>query len=196
MPKLLIPRNKYLASGIHIGMKRKTKGMKKFIYRIRPDGLAIIDLQKIDERIRVAAKFLARCKNILLATRKAIAYAPFKKLGEIIGAKVVTGRFLPGTLTNPQLDEFCEPDVILISDPIIDDQALTEAVKARVPIVAFCNTVHEINNLDLIIPMNNQSKKSIALACWLLAREILKERGKIKSYKEFKYSLEDFLKEE
>ncbi len=193
MPKLLLPKQQYLSSGIHIGMKVKTENMKKFIYKVRGDGLAIIDLKKIDERIRVAAKFLARAKKILLVSRKAVAYRAIKKLGEIIGAKVITGRFPPGMLTNPNLEEYFEPDVILISDPIIDEQALEEAVKAQVPIISFCNTIHETKFIDLIIPMNNQGRKSIALACWLLAREILKERGEIKSNKEFKYKLEDFM---
>lgn len=193
MPKLLLPKQQYLASGIHIGMKLKTKGMKKFIYKIRGDGLAIINLKKIDERIRVAAKFLARAENKLLVSRKAVAHQAIRKLGELIEAKVVTGRFPPGMLTNPNLEEYFEPDIILISDPIVDEQALEEAVKAQIPIISFCNTIHETKFIDLIIPMNNQGRRSIALVCWLLAREVLKEKGEIKSNKEFRYKLEDFM---
>ena len=194
MPQqFLVPKKRYLASGIHIGMKQKTKDMKEFIYKIRGDGLAILDLQKIDERIRVAAKFLARCKNIVAAGRRAIVHKPLQKFGEIVGAKVVTGRFLPGMLTNPKLEEYTEADVVFISDPITDEQALNEAVKARVPVVALCDTINETKNVDLIIPCNNKGRKSLALIYWLLAREILKERGEIKTNASFKYTVEDFM---
>jgi len=192
--KLLIPKKNYLASGIHIGMKSKTSDMRKFIYKIRTDGLAIMNLRKIDERIRVAAKFLARKKKILIASRKCPVEEGLKKFAELIGAKLALGRFLPGTLTNPNLDEYYEADVVFVLDPMIDTQAMDEAVKAGIPIVAVCNTFNETRNVDLIIPANNKGKKSVALLLWLLAREILKERGEIKKYSEFKYKLEDFEK--
>lgn len=191
--KLLVPKKSYLASGIHFGSKRKTKDMKKFIYRIRPDGVAIFDLEKIDERIKVAAKFLARAKKILVASRKPIAKSAIEKFGEIVGAKVVAERFPPGMLTNPKLDIFYEPDVVLIVDPIIDEQALSEAIKASIPLVAICDSMHETRGIDLIIPANTRSRKSLAFLFWLLAREVLKERGKIKSDKDYKFSIKDFM---
>jgi len=194
--KLLISRQEYLASGIHIGMKQRTKDMKEFIYKIREDGLTVLNLRKVDERIRVAGKFLARNEKILVVSRKSVAFESMKKFGEIIGAKVIVGRFMPGTLTNPAYKDFFEADVIFIIDPLIDYQALREAVKARVPIVAVCDTFNETRDIDLIIPANNKGKKALATLFWLLAREILKEKGKIKSDSEFKYKIEDFAKEE
>ena len=103
---------------------------------------------------------------------------------------------MPGTLTNPSYKKYFEADVILITDPLIDYQALKEAVKARVPIIAICDTFNETRNIDLIIPANNKGKKALATLFWLLAREILKERGEIKSDSEFKYKITDFAKEE
>ena len=52
--KFLVPRDVYLKSGIHIGTKFRTKYMEQFIYKTRPDGLSVLNLQKIDERIRIA----------------------------------------------------------------------------------------------------------------------------------------------
>jgi small subunit ribosomal protein S2 len=190
--KLLIPRQEYLASGIHIGMKQRVADMKEFIYKVRPDGLAVLNLRKVDERIRVAAKFLARCSKIMVVSRKLIAHEAIKKFGEIVGAEVVAGRFYPGTLTNPNFKKYFEADVILIVDPLVDYQALEEAVKAKVPIIAICDTFNETKNVDLIIPANNKGKKALATLFWLLAREVLKERGNIKSDSEFKYKVEDF----
>ncbi len=192
MTKLLIPREKYLASGIHIGLKERVADMREYIYKIRPDGLAIMNLRKIDTKIRIAAKFLARCKKILVVGRKQIAHDPIKKFGEIVKCEVVTGRFMPGTLTNPNFKKFFEADVVVLVDPLIDYQALKEAVNARIPIVAVCGTFNETKNVDLIIPANNRSKKSLALLFWLLAREILKERKEIESDEQFDVEIEKF----
>jgi small subunit ribosomal protein S2 len=196
MPRMLLTKQQYLASGIHIGMKQRTKDMKEFIYKIRPDGLAVLNLRKIDERIRVAAKFLARQKNIIVVGRKSVAQDAIKKFGELVGAKVIVGRFMPGMLTNPSYKNYFEADVMLVVDPAIDVQALKEAVAARIPVVAFCDTVNQISDVDLVVPMNNKGKKSLATVFMLLAREVLKERNQIKSDSEFKYSLKDFGAEE
>jgi len=193
MPKLLIQRQEYLETGIHIGTKQKTKDMKEFIYKIRPDGLSIMNLKKTDNRIRVAARFLSRMKNILIASRKQVHRKAVKKFVEIVGGKAIIGRFIPGMLTNPSLEDFYEADVVFVLDPVADIRAIEEAIKARVPIIAVCNTGNETKHVDLIIPANNKAKKSVALILWLLAREIQKERGLIKSNNEFKYTVNDFL---
>ena len=49
-----------------------------------------------------------------------------------------------------------------------------------------------ITSLILVIPVNNKGRKALALTYWLLAREILKEKGQIKSDEQFQYSVEDF----
>jgi small subunit ribosomal protein S2 len=189
---LLISRQKYLAAGVHIGMKSKTKDMRKFIYKIREDGLAVLNLSLLDERIRVAAKFLAKANKILVVGRKENAWKPIKKFAETVGCDYVIGRFMPGTLTNPNYEKFLEPEVILLTDPLSDRQALKEAVKARIPVIAICDTFNETKNIDIVIPSNNKGKKALATIYWLLAREILKERKKIKKNEDFKYTVEDF----
>ena len=190
--KLLIPREKYLAAGIHIGMKQRTKDMMEFIYKVRTDGLSVLNLKKIDDRINIAAKFLAKNQKILIVGRKGASHKAVKKFAEVIGAESVIGRFLPGTLTNPNFRKFFEADVVILSDPLIDYQALKEAVSARIPVVAIADTFNETRDIDFIIPANNKSNKSFAVLFWVLAREILKEKGQIKSDEEFQYKLEDF----
>lgn len=189
MPEeLLISKQDYLSAGIHIGMKSRTKDMKKFIYKIREDGLAVLDLKTLDERIKIAAKFLAGMDKMLVVGRKLNSHGPIKKFCEVVGCDYVIGRFMPGTLTNPSYKKFVEPDVVLLTDPLSDYQALKEALDSRIPIVALCDTFNETRNIDFVIPCNNKGRKSLALIYWLLAREILKNRGE----KEFKYKLEDF----
>jgi small subunit ribosomal protein S2 len=192
--EFLIPKEKYLASGIHIGMKQRTKQMEPFIYKVRSDGLAVMNLKLIDERIKIAAKFLANSKKILIVSRKSIAHQAIEKFSEIVGAKSISGRFMPGMLTNPDYENFYEVDIVFVVDPMADYQVLDEAIHARVPVVAICDTFNETGDVDFIIPANNKGIRSLTLLFWILAREILKERGEIKSDEEFKYKLEDFAK--
>jgi small subunit ribosomal protein S2 len=189
---LLVPKQDYLSAGIHIGMKSRTADMKKFIYKVREDGLAVLDLKTLDDRLRVAAKFLADKKKILLVGRKLNSHLPIRKFAESVKADFIIGRFMPGTLTNPNYEKFMESDVVFLNDPLSDYQVLKEALDSRVPIVALCDTFNETRNIDIVIPCNNKGKKSLGLIYWLLAREISKNRGE----KEFKYKLEDFTEKE
>jgi small subunit ribosomal protein S2 len=193
MQKLLIDRNEYLASGLHIGTKQVSERMKKFIFQVRRDGLSVFDIKKIDERVRIAAKFLAKREKILVVARKTIAHTAVEKFAELIGAKAVVGRYIPGTLTNPNFKEFYEADVLVVTDTFTDRQAILDAVKTRIPIVAICDGSSDVKNVDLIIPANNKGRKAIATLYWLLGREILKERGEIKTNSEYKVEVKDFI---
>lgn len=191
--EMLIEKEKYLENGVHIGTSSKTKDMKKFIYKVMANGLTVMNLSLLDERIRIAAKFLARHKKLLVVGRR--IEKPINTFAQAVGATAVTGRFMPGSLTNPSFESFFEPDVIILSDPFIDKQALTEAVSIRIPIVSLCNTFNQTSYIDLVVPCNNKGKKSIALVYYLLAREILKERGEIQKNEDFKLTLEDFMEQ-
>ena len=57
--ELLVANDEYLKSGIHIGTKFKTKYMERFIYKTRPDGLSVLNIQQIDARIKAAVNLLA-----------------------------------------------------------------------------------------------------------------------------------------
>ena len=189
---MLVNKTDYLTAGVHIGMKSCTPSMKDFVYKIRDDGLAVFNLQKVDERIAIAAKFLAKFDRIMVVSRKENAFTPINKFAEEVGAKAVAGRFSPGTLTNPSYKEFYEPEVMFIVDPMLDEQAIKEAKKRRVPVVAFVDTFNTTRDIDLVIPMNNNGKKALSLVFWILAREILKHRGEIKKDEEFKPQISDF----
>lgn len=177
--ELLLQLDKYLASGIHIGTHICTAFMKPFVYRVRSDGLYILDVRKIDERIRIAGKFLARYDGQKIAAVSARLYGhkPVQKFCEYVGCRAYTGRFLPGTFTNPSLKWYFEPEVVLITDPRADSQALREASEIGVPIVALADTDNKTEFVDLIIPVNNKGRKSLALVYWLLARQVLREKG-------------------
>ena len=140
--ELLVPLEAYLSAGVHIGTHSCTKHMERFVFKVRPDGLYIIDIRRTDERLRIAAKFLARYEpeSILAVAARQYGHRPVQRFAEFVKARAIVGRFIPGTLTNPKLEWFVEPEVIVITDPRTDDQALTEALEVGIPIVAFAST--------------------------------------------------------
>ena len=191
---MAIPEETYMTSGAHIGTRQKTADIKDFIYKVRNDGLYIIDVKKTDERIKTAAKFISKYNpdNILIVSVRQYGQKPIRKLSEHTGIQVLDGRFRPGTLTNPSSKSFLEPELLILTDPLADAQALHEAENIGIPVIGLCDTNNETKYLDLVIPTNNKGRRALALVYWLLTREILKSQGKIKSYTDFKPVVEDF----
>ncbi len=189
---MLVEKTEYLTAGVHIGMKSCTPYMKQFVYKVRDDGLAVFNLQKVDNRIKIAADFLSKFEKIMIVSKKDNASTAIKSFAEVVNGKAISGRFLPGTLTNPSYKGFYEPDVVFVADPLIDDQAIKEAKRKRIPVVALCDTFNIVRDIDVIIPVNNNGKKSLALIFWIMAREILKNRKEIKKDTDFKKTIKDF----
>ncbi len=194
MEEYLVPLDQYLAAGIHIGTQQKTQDMKKFIYRVRQDGLYVLDVRKTDERLRVAGKFLAKFEpdSVLAVSVRLYGQKPVKKFGEVTGARAIPGRFLPGTMTNPRVKNFFEPDVLVATDPRADHQAMKEAIEIGIPVVALVDTENFLSYVDLAIPTNNKGRKALALIYWILAREVLYNRKVIETREDFKLTVEDF----
>ena len=192
--ELLLPQDTLLSAGVHIGTRMRTKDMEQFIYRVRADGLFVLDVKKTDERIRVAAKFLARFdpSKIAAVAGRLYGQSPVEKFCEVIGATPIVGRFIPGMLSNPLYPNRLEPNVIIVSDPKADVQAVKEAAKIGVPVIALCSTDNDFSFVDLVIPTNNKGRRALAVIYWLLARQILRERGEIASDGDPIQSIEDF----
>ena len=195
--ELLIDSNEYLKSGIHIGTKFKTKYMKEFIYKTRPDGLSVLNLKKIDERIRVAAKMISQyeAKDILFISRRENGWKALKLLKKLTGINVICGRYPPGILTNTNLETFIEPKLLIVWNPWPDKNAGQDASKAGIPIIALCDTNNESNNLDLVVPANNKGKKSVGLVVYLFAREFMRNKGILRTEEDLPISLEEFTEE-
>jgi len=191
---LLLPQDTLLSAGIHIGTRMKTKDVEPFIYRVRPDGLFVLDIQKTDERIRIAAKFLARFEPSKIAAVAARLYArtPVERFCEVTGATPLIGRFIPGLLSNPLYPDRIEPSIVIVSDPRADGQALRESSTVGIPAVALCSTDNEFRSVDFVIPTNNKGRRALAVIYWLLARQILREKGEIPPDGDLSLSIDDF----
>jgi len=195
--KFLVPQDVYLKSGIHIGTKFRTKYMNQFIYKTRPDGLSVLNLQKINERIEIAASMLAQFapEDLLIVSRRENGWKAVKMFGKLTGARVFAGRYPPGILTNSNLDNFIEAKIILVTDSWPDRNAIKDALKIGIPVIALCDTNNQTNNIDLVVPCNNKGKKSLGLLFYILTKEYMRRRGMIKSDKEFEAKIDDFTEE-
>ncbi|MEM4026478.1 MAG: 30S ribosomal protein S2, partial [Sulfolobales archaeon] len=167
--ELLVPVEVYLSAGVHIGTYTANKYLERFVFRVRSDGLYIFDVRKIDERIRLAGKFIARYdpQGVVAVGGRQYSFKPVEMFAKMIRGRAVLGRFIPGTFTNPYLSTYIEPEIVVISDPRIDTQALTEAIEVGIPIVAFASTDAKLSGIDLVIPGNNKGRKSLALLYYL-----------------------------
>ena len=180
-------KDKIIASGIRVGTVVKTKFMIPFITQSNPEGFYLLDLDITLNRIQTAGRFIKKfdMSKVIVCSGSNLSKTAIEKFCEITSAKMMFGRFMPGTLTNPSLPFYSEPQLVIISDPQIDTQAVTEATNAGIPVIGISNTDNITSQLDLIIPANNRGRQSIATIYWLLAGEI---DPSVKS----KYQIEDF----
>ncbi|MFH1064267.1 MAG: 30S ribosomal protein S2 [Candidatus Woesearchaeota archaeon] len=192
--QLLVPIDQYLKAGIHIGTKFKTRYMENFIYKTRPDGLYVLNLQKIDERIALASKFISKYtpEDIIITCRRENGWKPVQMFSKVTGVRVFPGRYPPGILTNTNLDNFIEAKVLLVVDAWPDRNVMRDAIKVGVPVVALCDTNNQTNNIDLVIPCNNKGKKSLGLFFHILATQYMRERGMLDRNKELEMTADDF----
>lgn len=195
--ELLVTTDQYSKAGIHIGTKFKTKHMSNFIYKIRPDGLVIMNLEKIDERIKIATDFMSRYnpEDIVVVGKRENAWRPLKLFSKLTGITVFAGRYAPGTLTNLDFKDFTEFKLMIIVDAWLDKNAVDDAKKVGMPIIALCDTNNNASDVELVVPCNNKGRKALGLTFWLFAREYLRKRDLLQKGVEPDISMEEFFED-
>ncbi|MGY8702410.1 MAG: 30S ribosomal protein S2 [Candidatus Poseidoniales archaeon] len=175
----LVSEETYELYAVHIGTQQKSADMKQFISHVRSDGLYLLDLEITDGRIRTIATFINmyEADRLMVVSARQYGQRPARKFAEAIGGISAVGRFIPGSLTNPILPSYREPELLFVTDPAADQQALSEAVNSGLPIIGICDANNNLRNVDLALPANNKGRRSLALIYWLIAREVLKQRG-------------------
>lgn len=183
-----------LSTGIRIGTLVKTKSMAQFVSRTQANGLHVIDVSKTLNRIDAAAKFVSRAEmgRVVVYSAREYAKTPVDKFCEATGAVALTGRFMPGTFTNPLFPRHLDPEIVVVADPAVDYQALDEASKLGIPVVAICDTDNVTANVDIVIPANNRGRSALAAIFWLLARYVLLRSGVLSSDQQMKFTIKDF----
>jgi len=180
--ELLIPLDDYVKTGIHLGTKVITPDMKPFVYRRRADSIGVLNTSLIDEYIKKAIKLISGYspEQIILVCKREAGWEAGKLFSKATGIKMFGKKYPAGMMTNIQLEEFYEPELVIVCDSWVDRNALSEAKKTNKKIIMLCDTNNYIKNVENIIPCNNKSGKSLGLVFYLLAQEYNK-KNKIKT---------------
>lgn len=175
---------KILAAQLHIGSKDVDYQMDTYVWKKKPrnEGSSVINIRKFWEKLVLAARAIVAVENP--ADVCAISCQPqgqraVLKFARYTGATAIAGRFTPGSFTNQIQSAFKEPRLIILTNPIVDHQAVTESAFVNIPVIAFCDPGTPLRYIDIAIPANNRGTKSIGLMWWFLTREVLRLRGEI-----------------
>ena len=171
-----------ITAGCHLGSKRVTKQMKRYVYKCREDGVYIFNVEKIYEKIHVAARVIAsipESDTVISVCGRPAGQRAVYKFGQFTKSHAVAGRWTPGMLTNQITKKFIEPRLLIVTDPRQDYNALVESSYVNIPVIAICNTDNNLTYVDCAIPCNNRQKRSLAMIYWLLTKEVLKLKGEI-----------------
>ena len=171
-----------ITAGCHLGSKRVTKQMKGYVYKCREDGVYIFNVEKMYEKIQVAARVIAsipESETVISVSGRPAGQRAVYKFGQFTKSHAVAGRWTPGMLTNQITKKFIEPRLLIVTDPRQDYNALVESSYVNIPVIAICNTDNNLTYVDCAIPCNNRQKRSLAMIYWLLTKEVLKLKGEI-----------------
>ncbi len=186
----LVPLETYIKAGSYIGTKVIMPNMRQFVYKRRNDGIAIINTNIIDEKLREAIKFISSYKpeDWILVCKREAGWRAAKLFSELTGVRAFTKKYPAGIITNIALPNFFEAEMIFICDPWLDKNALNDAINVKKQVVGICDTNNLSNGINVVITANNKSSKSLGLILWIIAREYIKARGidkKIPDVEEF-----------
>ncbi|MEK6850231.1 MAG: 30S ribosomal protein S2 [Nanoarchaeota archaeon] len=175
---MLVPIEDYLKASIHLGTRVITPDMRSYVYRRRADGLAVFNTTLLDEKIKSGAEYLSKFapEDIILVCKREAGWKAAKKFAETLNIRAFTKKYPAGILTNSNLENFTEAELIFICDPWLDKNALQDANRVNVPVLSICDTNNFAQGITHIVPGNNKSAKSLGMIFYLLTKLYIEMR--------------------
>tara|TARA_Y100000310_G_scaffold268572_1_gene281232 strand:- start:1281 stop:2105 length:825 start_codon:yes stop_codon:yes gene_type:complete len=176
--ELLVPLDDYVKTGIHLGTKVITPDMQKYVYRRRADSIGVLNTGLIDDQIKKAIDFMTGFapEEIVLVCKREAGWQAAKLFQTATGIDAYTKKYPAGMMTNTIIEEFNEPELVIVCDSWIDRNALKDALMTNKKVIMVADTNNYVKKADIIIPGNNKSGKSLGLIFWLLARGYLAKK--------------------
>ena len=111
--KTLVDVEDYVKAGVHIGTKVITPHMRYFVYRRRNDGIAIINTNQIDQKLKEGIEFLKEYapNEFIVVCKREAGWKAVEKFSELTGVRVFTKKYPAGILTNTKLPDFFENEL-------------------------------------------------------------------------------------
>ena len=176
---MLVPLEEYVKTGIYLGTRVVTPAMRQFVYRRRADGLAILNTDIIDEKLKEGIEYLSKFapEDVILVCKRPAGWKAAEMFGKLTGIRIFTKKYPAGILTNKQLPDFFENELTIVTDQWIDKNALNDTLIVHKKVLMICDTNNFIKDADQIIIGNNKSPRSLGLIFYILTRGYCKARG-------------------
>ena len=172
----VVSMKQLLEAGVHFGhqTRRWNPKMAPYIFTER-NGIYIIDLQKTVVKLEEAYNFVrdlsVEGKSVLFVGTKKQAMDSVKEEAERAGAYYVNARWLGGIKDMEQI-----PGCLFIVDPRKEKIAVAEAKKLGIPVVAIVDTNCDPDDVDYVIPGNDDAIRAVKLICGAMANAIIEGR--------------------
>src|SRR5574344_528704 len=196
----IVSLKKLLEAGVHYGHQTRkwNPKMGKYIYCPR-NGIYIIDLNKsktgIEDSYEKLKEIVSEGGKVLFVGTKIQAKPIVEAEAIRSGSFYITNRWLGGVLTNfttiqtrfrklKDLDSAEEdgtwgklPNALIVVDPTVEHNAVKEANKLNIPVFAICDTNCNPDNINYVIPGNDDATKSIQLIVGVLSDAVVEAKG-------------------
>lgn len=176
--EMLVPIEDYLKSSIHLGTRVITPDMRKYVYRRRADGLAVFNTSLLDDKMREAVDYLAQFdpKDMIVVCKREAGWKAVNVFAETLGIRAFTKKYPAGVLTNTNLENFFETELVFICDPWLDKNAVSDANRVKLNVMSICDTNNFTAGIDFVLPGNNKSWKSLGMVFYLLTKGYIEKK--------------------